>query len=65
MAGLGGDKRPSSYIILPHGFCITFSVLQTDLVFDVHVTTKLSNLCTLSMRGRGSRYKLPEPGSPE
>jgi hypothetical protein len=51
MPGLGGDKRPSSYIILPYGFCITFSVLQTDLVYDVRVTTKLSNLCPLSMRG--------------
>jgi hypothetical protein len=65
VAGLGGDKRCSYYVTLPQGFCITFSLLQTDLVYDVGVTTKLSSLCPLSMTGGESRYKLPEPGSPE
>jgi hypothetical protein len=59
VAGLGGDKRRSYYVTLPQGFCITFSLLQTDLVYDVGVTTKLSNLCPLSVRGEeaGTSYQ--------
>jgi hypothetical protein len=58
VAGLGGDKIPSYYVTLPQVFCITFSLLQTDLVYD-GVTTKLSNLCPLSVRGgeAGSSYQ--------
>ena len=36
VAGLGSDKRCSYYIALPQGFCIMFSLLQTDLVWGQH-----------------------------
>jgi hypothetical protein len=42
VAGLGGDKRPSYCVTLPHVFCVTFCLLETDLVYDVGVTTVLS-----------------------